>query len=394
MSRARRAVLLVASRELRERTNSRAFLLATIAIMAIVVAGVVIPGLREKTTRLRAGTTGPSRPGLVVALHQAAGADGARLDVRQYASVAAGEAAARDGRVGVLIVAGHRLVWKAEPDTRLAAVVSAAVQRVRLAERAAALGLSPAQATALMRTAPLPARQLEPARRDREARDTIAFVGFIVLLTVLIWYGSAVAEGVAQEKGGRIMEVLLSRARASELLAGKVLGIGLIGLVQVALAGLAGAVAIVAFETVDVPGAVPLALASTVLWFVLGYAFWSVAFAAVGALVSRVEDLQSAVAPMTWTMMLSAFVAPVAAQDPDAWYVRVASLFPTTAPFVMPARVAVAHVGAWEVALAATIMLAATYGLVRLAAAVYSGALLRTGARPRWRDVLRAARAA
>jgi ABC-2 type transport system permease protein len=72
------------------------------------------------------------------------------------------------------------------------------------------------------------------------------------------------------------------------------------------LALIAGTVAIVAVDTVDVPAAVPAALVSTVLWFALGYAFWSVAFAAVGVLVSRVEDLQAAVSPLTWAMLLFA----------------------------------------------------------------------------------------
>ena len=91
-------------------------------------------------------------------------------------------------------------------------------------------------------------------------------------------------------------------------------------------------------------------------------------------------------------MLLFAFVAPVASELPDAWYIVLASFFPTTAPFVMPVRIAVSSVAAWEIVLAVAIMLAATYGLVRLGGAVYSGALLRTGARPRLRDVRNAAR--
>ena len=78
----------------------------------------------------------------------------------------------------------------------------------------------------------------------------------------------------------------------------------------------------------------------------------------------------------------------------DAWYIRLASVFPTTAPFVMPVRVAVSDVAAWEIALAVAITLAATLALVRLGGAVYSGALLRTGSRPRLRDVWDAARSA
>jgi ABC-2 type transport system permease protein len=215
-----------------------------------------------------------------------------------------------------------------------------------------------------------------------------------VLLLMLLTYGTAVAEGVAQEKGTRVMELLVCRVRPRDLLAGKVLGIGLVGLGQMLLALVAGGAAIVALDTVDVPAAVPAALASAVLWFALGYAFWSVAIAAVGALVSRVEDLQAAIAPLTWTMTLCAMTAPVAAESPDAWYSVVASLLPITAPFAMPVRVAVGGVAAGQILLATAIILAATYGLVRLGGAIYSGSLLRTGgARPRLRDVWSAARA-
>jgi ABC-2 type transport system permease protein len=281
-------------------------------------------------------------------------------------------------------------IWKTEPDPEIAAVVIGAVQRVRFGQRAAALGITAAQATTLL--APVPARTLDTVDPNQNAREAIAFVSFIVLLLMLLTYGTAVAEGVAQEKGTRVMELLVCRVRPRDLLAGKVLGIGLVGLGQMLLALVAGGAAIVVLDTVDVPAAVPAALASAVVWFALGYAFWSVALAAVGALVSRVEDLQAAVAPMTWTMTLCALTAPVAAESPDAWYSLLASLLPLTAPFAMPVRVAVGEVAAWEILLATAIILAATYGLVRLGGAVYSGSLLRTGARPRFRDVWSAAR--
>jgi ABC-2 type transport system permease protein len=387
----RRSIALVAWREITERSQGRAFLLSTLAIIALVLAGLIVPALDDQTTRVHAGITGATPAALETALNDAAGADDARLELRRYPTVSAGETALRDGDADVLIVAAERLVWKSEPDAENAAVVTAAVQRVRFSEHAAELGLTAEQATTLL--APVPARTLDTADPDQGAREAIAFVSFILLLLMLLTYGTAVAEGVAQEKGTRVMELLVCRVRPRDLLAGKVLGIGLVGLVQMLLALLAGTAAIVALDTIDVPSAVPATLASAVLWFALGYAFWSVALAAVGALVSRVEDLQAAVAPLTWTMTLCALSAPVAAESPDAWYSRIASLLPITAPFAMPVRIAVGEVPAWEIMSAAAIILAATYGLVRLGGAVYSGSLLRTGGRPRLRDVWSAARA-
>jgi ABC-2 type transport system permease protein len=386
----RRSIVLVAWREITERTQGRAFLLSTLAIIAVVLAGVIVPALDDQTTRVHAGMTGATPAALEPALREAARADDARLELRRYGTVAAGETAVRDGDADVLIVGGERLVWKSEPDGDVAAVVTAAVQRARFIERAGSLGLTAEQTTRLL--APVQTRTLEAADPDREAREAIALVSFIVLLLMLLTYGTAVAEGVAQEKGTRVMELLVCRVRPRDLLAGKVLGIGLVGLGQMLLALLAGAAAIVALDSIDVPAAVPAALASAVLWFALGYAFWSVALAAVGALVSRVEDLQAAVAPLTWIMTLCALTAPVVAESPDAWYSVVASLLPLTAPFAMPVRVAVGAVPVAEIMLAVAIILAATYGLVRLGGAVYSGSLLRTGGRPRLRDVWSAAR--
>jgi ABC-2 type transport system permease protein len=390
MTPGRQSIALVAWREITERTQGRAFLLSTLAIVGVVLAGVIVPGLNDQTTRVHAGITGATSRALEGVLRDAARAGDARLELRRYPNVAAGEAALRDGDTDVLIVAGERLIWKSEPDAEVGAVVTAAVQRVRFSERAAELGLTGEQATTLL--APVPTRSLDTADPDQEAREAIAFVTFIVLLLMLLTYGTAVAEGVAQEKGTRVMELLVCRVRPRDLLAGKVLGIGLVGLVQMLLALLAGGIAIVALDSIDVPAAVPATLASAVLWFALGYAFWSVALAAVGALVSRVEDLQAAVAPLTWTMTLCALSAPVAAESPDAWYSRIASLLPITAPFAMPARVAAGDVPAWEIMLAAAISLAATYELVRVGGAVYSGSLLRTGGRPRLRDAWSAAR--
>lgn len=389
-----RAILLVAGREVSERTNSRPFLASTLAIVVLVVGGVVLPGLTDRTKQVRVGLTGTSPAGLTQALGHAARAREAELHLRRYASVGAGEHAIRSGDANALIVDGRRLVWNAEPDPETAGAISSAVQRVEIARRAQALGLDADQAGALVAPVALPSRSLEPVDADKEARETIAFISFIVLLMMLLWYGSAVAEGVAQEKGTRVMELLVSRARPRDLLAGKVLGIGSVGLLQMLVALAAGVLAIVAFDTVDAPSAVPATLVSVVLWFTLGYAFWSVAFAAAGALVSRTEDLQAAIAPLTWTVTLSGLMAPVASEYADEWYMLLASLLPITAPFVMPVRIAVGDVAAWQILLSAAIMLISTYGLVRLGGAIYSGALLRTGERPRLRDLKRAARAA
>lgn len=389
MTGARHPIRLVAGREITERTRGRAFLVGTLVIAAIVVAAVVVPAMSRGKPTFDVGLRGPTPGAVNTLLAAGAHAQGARLELSRFASPSAANAALRSGRIDVLVVDGRRLVWKSEPDARVAGVALGALRQFHAIESANRLGLTGAQVTNLL-AAPVPSTRLEAPDPDRKSRETIAMFGYLVLLIVLVWYGNAVAQGVAQEKGDRVMELLLCRVRSRDLLAGKVLGIGAVGLAQMALAALGGLVAVLAFDTLDVPSAVPAALASTVLWFALGYALWSVAFAATGALVSRAEDLQTAVLPLSWTLLACGFAAPVAAFAPDAWYAQALSLFPLTAPFAMPARVAMSHVPIPEIAVAVLLTLAATYALVRVAAAIYSRSLLTTGAPPTFRDAWRA----
>jgi len=390
-----RAVGLVAWREIEQRVRGHAFLFGTLAIVALVFAAALIPGLRaEDNDRLEIGLVGPTPAALVGGLRAGAEAVGVSLGSRRYRTLGSGERALRDGGVDVLVVDGSTLVWKSEPDGRLRSVAAGALQRWQWQQRAAEFGLMLAQAEALLAPQPVPERQLEPADPDEDARYAAALLGLLLLGITLSLYGQAVANGVAQEKGTRVMEVLLARVSARELLAGKVVGIGLVGLGQLLIAAAASLAAVVAFDQIEVPSAVPSLVAWVVVWFVLGYAFYSVLYAALGALVSRAEDVESAQAPLGFFLMACLFIALYATDFPDAWLVRLASFVPFTAPFVMPVRQAVSDVPGWEVALAGAIMIASTYTVIRLAAGVYEGAVLSAGPRLSVSDLWRAARAA
>ena len=118
-----------------------------------------------------------------------------------------------------------------------------------------------------------------------------------------MFFGQAVAQGVTEEKSSRVVELLLTTVSPRRLLAGKVLGIGLLGLGSVLLPGAAALAAGSLAGGAGLPSAAPKTVALVVLWFVLGYVFYSVAFAAVGALVSRQEDLATAHMPINFVSM-------------------------------------------------------------------------------------------
>jgi ABC-2 type transport system permease protein len=202
-------------------------------------------------------------------------------------------------------------------------------------------------------------------------------------------YGAAVASGVAQEKTSRVAEVLLAAVRPSQLLAGKVVGIGVCGVGQLAIAVVAGLIANAAVQSAVIPATVWVLLPAILLWFVLGYALYAFAFAAAGALVARQEEVQFVTLPIGMPIIGGFLLTYAAIAAPSAWWVRLLSFLPPLAPILMPARLALGGVAAWEMPVDVLIMVVAVYGMVRLAARIYAPALVRGGARLSWSAALR-----
>ena len=390
---ARRAIGLVAWREITQRVRGRVFIFSTLALLLAVLAAILIPSFQaDERETLKVGFVGTTPAQLVPALAQMSEAADTEFLPRRYGSVSEGERALRDGEAGVLVVDGRHLVWKSKVDEEVRALAVATLQRVDVRTRAAALGLTPSQADALLTPRAISERQLDPPDPDRDARYAAALLGLFTLMWALMLYGSAVTTGVAQEKTSRVIEVLLSRVSARDLLAGKVLGIGAVGLFQLLLAVPVAIAAAALVDRVQLPSAVPSTIGWVILWFVLGYAFFSVAFAATAARASRTEETQSEQTVIALIPTLCAlFALFYATEAPDAWPARIASFIPISAPFVLPVRAAVSEVAIWEVALAAAITLVATYVVIRIAARMYAGALLRADTRPFLRDVFEAA---
>ena len=213
----------------------------------------------------------------------------------------------------------------------------------------------------------------------------------ILLLMAIVTYGNLVLTGVVEEKSSRVVEVLLARMPARNLLAGKVAGIGLLGFGQFAVTALAALVATLVVDAVDLPAVSGGVLAWVVVWFVLGYALYAMAYGALGSLASRTEDASSVAGPVSYVLLAGYWASYIAvANDPDSGWSQLVSLFPATAPFAMPGRLALGAAAWWEPVLASAITLAAIAGLAVFAARVYTGAILHTGPtlklRDAWRD--------
>jgi ABC-2 type transport system permease protein len=221
----------------------------------------------------------------------------------------------------------------------------------------------------------------------------VAIMGVVVLYGLLILFAQFVAQGVVEEKASRVVELLLATMRPWQLLAGKILGLGLLGLGQIVVIGAVGVAGALTFDLVDVPGQLIGTVATVVAWFVLGYAFYACVFAVAASLVSRQEDLGSVLTPASMLLVAGFFVAVQAAGDPGGTLATVTSFVPGLSPLVMPVRQAAGEAAGWEVALAVVLMLGAVGLAVRLGGRVYAGALLRTSGRTKVREALRAERA-
>jgi ABC-2 type transport system permease protein len=377
-----RRTWIVAAREVRERSRTRTFRLTTLLGVVGVAALIVVPSLVSGgTTTYKVGLAGTVPDGTVQALVAQAGAGKVKVRTTPYPTVAAGEQAVRDKKADVLLVDATRLEWRLRPDARLSALVGNAVQVVRIRERAAQQGLSVQQVGSLLEPVALSEHVLGSAAGvDQKARD-VAFVAVVLMFVAVSVYGQMVLTGVVQEKQSRVAEVLLSRMRPRELLAGKVLGIGALGLAQFALLAVTAGVAMALVDSVDTPHVAVSVWAWLVMWFVLGYALYSVVYAAFGALASRVEDASSAAAPISVVLFGGYFAALSTLESPDSTLAGVLSFIPATAPMAMPLRMTLTHVPVWQVLVAAALTGVTVWLLVRFAGRVYSGAVLRTGTR-------------
>jgi ABC-2 type transport system permease protein len=390
-----RRMWLVTRREWNQRARTRAFGISTLISAAIVVLLIMVPeiyGGGERPTRT-VGLIGESSAQLPASLQAA----GDQLDItvktRAFVDEATGRAALGSGDVSVLLVDEHELVWKAEIDQQLQTVVSSAVAVLDRERAIREIGLTPAQAQRLLQPPELRSTSLEPATKEQTARADLGRIGVVLLFMAIAFYCAFVLTGVVEEKSSRVVEVLLSRLRPTELLAGKIFGIGLVGLVQLAVVMGAGVVALSFSDNTVAPQTTPSTFAWIVFWFILGYAFYSVLYATAGSLVSRQEETQSLQLPMTGLLFVAYVLAFVASESPDGAAAFIGSLFPPTAPMVMIVRIAHGGVPWWQILLSVALMVTAVYGLVQAAGRIYAGGVLRFGGRVRLREAWRATEA-
>lgn len=377
----RRAVALVIRRELSERTRQRSFAISTGVTLLIVLAIAILPGLGDDgPTTYDVGVAGDSGAPLADALLQVDLGPTVTVKIRELATRAEAERLVKAGTLDAA-VDGDSVIVDEELDGELEALVQLASRDVRTQQALEAAGVSGHEATAITDPPALETVALDPPDRERDDRRTLVTFGVFFIFGQIFGYGFAVASSVVEEKSSRVVELLLAKIRPSQLLTGKIIGVGALGFAQLLLFIMVGLVAAAAAGSIDMPPGVPTAAALVLGWFILGFTFYSALFAMAGAVASRVEELQNTSSPITAVIMSGYVAAIMTAGEPGSAVAQVASFIPPYTPLVMPIRIAAGEAAGWEIAVATALTLLASVIVVRLAARVYAGGALRTRGR-------------
>lgn len=381
-------VALVAMREFTERLRSKAFLISNGVVMLLLLLSVSIP--------LLTGDSGPTKVGWVgdqaarvasVATAQQDNFD-LQIEISEVADEAAAEAAIDAGDLDAVVLDAKTVLVERSIGPQLEALLANASNSLRVDDRLAEAGLSEQERQGLFAIEPL---ELRSRTDDGNAIDPfapeviVAFFGVFLLYGLLVIYGQWVAQGIVEEKQSRVVEILLSTVRPIELLSGKILGLGLLGFAQILLIAAIGIGGLAVSDTVELPSSGYGALVLVVAWYVLGYLLYATLFAMAGAVVSRVEDLQSAVMPVIVVLVMALLGAQFALSDPTSTMATVAGLFPFTAPIVQPVLYASGTTGVWEMVGAAAIAVATIAVLIPACARIYRGGILATRTRVSFR---------
>jgi len=229
------------------------------------------------------------------------------------------------------------------------------------------------------------------------ARFGVPYVFSLLLMLAVIISSSYLLHGIVEEKENRVIEVLLSAATHEELLAGKMVGLGLVGLTQITIwlsGGLvtslfaARAIPLLASVTIG-----PGVFATALLMFLLGFALYAALLAGVGSLGTSWRESQQMSGVAVSLLAVPLMFLPILLEAPDSGLARFLSLFPFTAPIGMMLRVASGGASIAEVALSCVLLCGATYLTLRLAAKLFRLSLLMYGQRPTVPEVWRWLRA-
>lgn len=221
----------------------------------------------------------------------------------------------------------------------------------------------------------------------------VSYIFSFLLYFSLLFTGTIMMRSVVQEKNNRIVELLLSSVDSSELMTGKILGTSVTGVIQMAI-WLSPIIVLASSSIFMLPPELLMKISlMQILYFLINYFIGMITFmglfATVGAIFDNEQDAQSGLWPIMILIMVPFFITFTLVNNPDNIIAKIASLFPFSSIMVMPARMTLVDLPAWELALSAAINIATMVLIFLAAGKIYRIGILMTGKKPKWSEVAR-----
>jgi ABC-2 type transport system permease protein len=385
-------IRVIAEREFTSRVRSRVFAITTVLTLAAIAGYILLQAFvfNKSTTSLDVGFVGSAQSIAAPVRAEAAGF-GVGITVHPYTSVAAAKADVQSGVLDALVTgsgSSTTVTVQSTVDVALQTALNDVAREQVLTEYLTAHALPPSDVENQINFS-VNVNELSPVNAARVEQIVIGLLVAGILYTTLIIYGQLVAAGVIEEKSNRIVEILLSTVRPWQLMLGKIIGIGLVALVQVVLVAGVALVLASATKLVSIPTLGVDVVLSGVVWFVLGYLIYALLFAAAGSMVSRQEDVSSVALPVILVLVAAWIIAlTVAAPSPGSIATTVFSFIPLSAPVIMPIRIAAGVAPFWQVAVSVVLVIATISLFVAIAGRIYRNSVLRVGGRVKLGDAL------
>ncbi len=392
-----RRIALVTRREVVAGLTKKPFIIATAIMLVLIVAGAFVADYfasqtAEETAVRTIGVTEDVAE-LAPLIRASGEALGVTIETEDVAGRTAAETALADESIDAFLSGSTddlHLLFQSATIVAITQAVTSAAQTQALSGEITSLGGDPALVAQAVQGATPTISFVEDPAAIEGPQYFVAMISVALLFFALINSGSQIAIGVVEEKSSRVVEILLATLRPSQLFAGKVIGNGIVGLLQVLLYALAFLlVATVTGALAELEVNLGSQFAWLLVWFLLGFALYAVLWGSLASLVSRQEDIGTITAPVTILMLVPFYTAVfMVPTNPDGAAVRALSQIPFFAPFMMPMRTGFSTVPLWELITAVAFCLVAIPLLVWLAAKVYHRGVLHTGARLTVREAL------
>jgi ABC-2 type transport system permease protein len=283
---------------------------------------------------------------------------------------------------------------KSGKDSAMRDTLASALDQALIREQLTHRGVVATEMDALLQPVQIASTQSGHNLDHESALFSVAVLFFIMYLVIML-YGMNVARSIIEEKTSRIFEVLLATVRPEAMMAGKIIGVGSVGLTQVGI--WLGVALLLAASSASIHlGSDTLHISLTaaqviffLIYFILGYLFYSAIAAALGAMTNSEQELQQLNMFLMMPLLVCFFMLGPLVSAPDSTLARILALIPPFTPLIMYMRVSLGHPATWEIAFSLVLLSASTYGLIWITSRIYRVGVLMYGKRPSIPEILR-----